>query len=130
VGRVLTFSSATCSTFRPAFADQVVVVEGKSGGEALKRSGALMKGFAGKAFVLAFLLGVLGAIIGVGAAFIPVPEAQIVVQSLVQGLLYALGVSAWVVLYFSARCKHESFDLTVLAEQLGEEAPAASSAGV
>jgi uncharacterized membrane protein len=113
--------------FRYFVTDQVVVVEGKSGSDALKRSRTLMKGMAGKAFVLSFLLGVLGFLVGAGAAFIPVPEAQIVVRILIQAVLFALGVAAWVVLYFSARCKHESFDLTVLAEQIGAEAPGTSA---
>lgn len=110
--------------FRYFLASQVVVIEGKSGGAALKRSGQLMKGHAGKVFVLGFLLAVIGALVGSVAGIIPVPEVSTIVSSVLQGVLGALAASAWTVLYFSARCKHEGFDLTRLAESLSQDAPA------
>jgi len=109
--------------FRYFLVSQVVVIEGKSGRAALKRSGVLMKGHAGKVFVLGFLLGIIGALVGSVAGIIPVPQVSTVVSSVLQGVLGALGASAWTVLYFSARCKHEGFDLTRLAESLSQGPP-------
>ena len=129
LGLVLLIIPGVILLFRYFLASYVVVVEGKSGGDALKRSGQLMKGNAGKVFVLGLLLGVIGALVGAGARFIPVPEAGIVVTVLINGILFALGAAAWTVLYFSARCKHEGFDLTLLAESLGQGSASGEEVG-
>jgi hypothetical protein len=129
IGLVIAAVPAIILMFRYFLATYVVVIEGTSGGAALKRSGQLMKGNAGKAFVLSFLLGVIGVLVGVGARFIPVPEAGIVVMVLVNGVLFALGAAAWTVLYFSARCRLEGFDLTLLAESLGRGRESDEEAG-
>jgi hypothetical protein len=108
-----------------------VIIESSSGGDALRRSGALMRGNMAKVFVLGLVITVigLGFQIGVGAVVsiigdVPgLPVAAIVVQTLVQTTLLIFGAAAGVAVYFSARCQHENFDLTMLAEAVGDEVP-------
>jgi len=124
LGFVLLIIPGIVLIFRYFLGSHVVVLEEKSGMAALNRSRDLMKGNGTKVFVLSFLLGVIGWLVGMGIAFIPSQEATIVVSVLVNGILFMLGAAAWTVLYYSARCKLENFDLALLAEGLGQDAPA------
>lgn len=103
-----------------ALATQVVVLEGVSGFAALKRSKELMKDHIGKLFLLGIVVFAINAAATMGAAFTPQPHLRAVVASLVQGLQTVFGTATAVLFYFSARCKHENFDLTLLANSVAE----------
>lgn len=104
---------------------QIVILEGKSGFSAVGRSWELMKGSKGTAFVLNFVLGIimLAGFFGVGVVSAISPAVGVLLMALVQLLAVMLGAAAFVVLYFSARCKHEQFDMMLLARALGTSAP-------
>jgi hypothetical protein len=111
--------------------NNAIVVEGAGPMDALKRSGALMKGHYGKAFVLFLLLLVItGAAQGAGA-FIPVEGVAIPLRVIGQAFALLLNSIAGVVFYFSSRAGLENFDLTVLAQAVGREEtpPQTPSAG-
>ncbi len=99
---------------------KVVVLEGVDGREALGRSAFLMKGTYGRAFILLFLLGVASNIIGSAAQFIPFLPVAMVVSIAVQITIYVYSTTVWTMYYFSNRCKHENFDLVLLAEEAVE----------
>ena len=103
-------------SFRYWFISQVVVLENLRGGAALRRSGELMKGNYGTAFVLGLLLAIIGGLIGAIAGLIPHPLVSMVVQAFIHAVLMVFGAAVSVVFYYSNRCKLENFDLTVLAE--------------
>jgi hypothetical protein len=106
---------------------QVVVIEGTYGPAALKRSHQLMKGNYGTMFVLAFLIGIVqfGLMIGLGLVLSGIVLA--IVLTLVQASVFLFSSAAFVAFYFSCRCKHENFDLAMLAEAVGHEEPGAPS---
>ncbi|MBD3673263.1 MAG: hypothetical protein HUJ26_07015 [Planctomycetaceae bacterium] len=114
-----------------ALATQVVVLEPKSGAAALGRSKELMRGYAGKWFVLMIVLFVIGAGIGLASQSIGGMTGNALIAGLfstVGQILAGLFSSAvLVVLYFSARCTHENFDLELLASSFGEQAPTAEN---
>lgn len=101
---------------------QVVVIEGLAGVNALKRSKYLMKGSVGKLFVLGLLVGMISGGLGAVCNFIPEQHVQLLVRTILQGILAAFGCAAYVVFYFSCRCKVENFDLTLLADAVAAEA--------
>lgn len=107
--------------FRFWFTTHVVVIEGQSGWAALKRSHALMKGNMGKAFVLGLLLFIIAMMVESGSAFIPVQIVAVVVGLVLRTAVFIFGAAAGVAFYFSSRCQHENFDITVLAESIGKE---------
>ena len=104
-------------------ATQVVVVEGVSGFAALKRSRTLMKGNIGTIFALGLLVFVISLGLGLGAGLIPQPHLRVVVAAFVQAVATIFGAATAVVFYFSCRCKHEDFDLALLAQTVGAEPP-------
>jgi hypothetical protein len=106
-------------------APQVVVIEGIAGPAALARSKKLMKGNVGTAFVLGIIVGIISWLIGLVAAAIPQMEMQTVFSAIIQALLTIFSYAAWVVFYFSARCKAENFDLTMLADAVATDDPPA-----
>lgn len=94
---------------------QTVMLEGLSGSAALSRSKELMKGNVGKAFVLTLLVGVITAVIGLGALLIPQQFVRTAVQVSLQSIILMFSSAAITVFYFSCRCGHEDFDLMRLA---------------
>ncbi|MBC7820753.1 MAG: hypothetical protein IAG10_28035 [Planctomycetaceae bacterium] len=105
-----------------ALATQIVVVEGISGVDAMKRSKELMKGNMGSMFVLGFVMLTINVGINLGgAAMVSQPHVRAVLTSFVQCALMIFGTAVSVVFYFSARCKHEQFDLQLLADNVGAE---------
>ncbi|MFW5733432.1 MAG: hypothetical protein ACOCWR_00065 [Oceanidesulfovibrio sp.] len=96
---------------------KVVILEGVDGREALGRSALLMKGTYGRSFILLFLLGVAGNIIGSAANLIPFLPVAIVLSIAVQVTIYVYSTTVWTMYYFSNRCKHENFDLVLLSEE-------------
>lgn len=108
-------------TFKYYIAQQVVVLEGVSGWAALKRSGELMKGNMMTAFALGVLLFVI-LMAGVFVVeFVPLAAANIVLTTLVQTIIMTFWFIAAVVFYFHCRAKNENYDLTLLAESVGED---------
>ena len=102
-------------------APRVVVIEGVAGTRALNRSKRLMKGNTGTAMVLGIVVFVIALLCGGAPRFIPQPELQVVVRAVLQAILSFFAAGAWVVFYFSCRCKAENFDLTMLAEAVATE---------
>src|SRR5262249_38990197 len=108
-----------------SLASRVVVIEGIFGTGGMGRSKRLMKGNMGTAFVLGFLVAVIGAMIGWAPRLIPQAEVQVLVSTVLQAILSIFAAAVWVVLYFSCRCKAENFDLTMLADSVAaKDAPA------
>lgn len=105
------------------FTAHVVVIEGISGWAALVRSKRLVKGSALTWFVLGLLLGFIRIAIGSVAGAIPQIHLAVIVQTLVDAVIVIFASAAFVVFYFSCRCKTENFDLKLLAEAVGEEPP-------
>jgi hypothetical protein len=108
---------------------QVVVIEEKSGWEALRRSKQLMRGNIGTAFVLNLLLGLIMAVACGLAAVVPTKVGNAVGQVLVQSVAYMLFTAALVVFYFHCRTKAEHFDLQQLAEAVAVPPPPPDAAG-
>jgi hypothetical protein len=100
---------------------QVVVIEGITGVGALKRSKFLMKGSISEMIVLGVIVLVINASIGVATNLVPEPHVRVLASAIVQGVLFAFTGTAYVVFYFSCRCKTENFDLTLLADSVSAE---------
>jgi len=97
---------------------QVTVIERFSGFAAMKRSKQLVKGSLNQAFLILFVLGVFGFLLGAGAGFIPDLNIRVVVTSVLQQALGLVTLAALVVFYFSCRCKVENYDLEHLATEM------------
>ena len=108
----------------------VPTIEGRSGSEALTRSGELMRGNYGTLFVLGFILLFFNGTVGSMANMIPVKSIAVILQVGLQVIGLMAGASAGVVFYFSSRCKHENFDLTVLADAVATDSPEPSTTAV
>ena len=93
----------------------VLLFEGKPAMQVFGRSHKLMSGHMGKAFVLAFLIGVLAFVAGVALNFVPNAYVQSIVGSVINAFFVAVNSVAATVVYFSARCRVEQFDLELLA---------------
>jgi hypothetical protein len=122
-GLILCVVPGILAIFWFSLATQVVVVEGVAGVAAMKRSKRLMAGLIGSYFVLLLILGVVNGGLTFAATLIPQPHVKAVATALVEGVLVIFASAAVVVFYFSARCKHEQFDLALLAESVGSEVP-------
>jgi len=109
-------------------AQQVTVLEDVSGGAALSRSKALMKGNAGTAFVLLLIIGLINFGGNMVLGLIPQIHLNILGQSLLYGISTLFGAAVFVVFYFSCRCKVENFDLMMLADAVADEESSATAA--
>lgn len=103
-----------------ALATHVVVLEETYYGAAMRRSKELMKGNIGDIFVLGLIVGVISYAIGALGGLIPQPQAQVVLQVLLQAVLTLFSTATLVVFYFSCRCNLENFDLEHLADSMGD----------
>ncbi|MCL5269780.1 MAG: hypothetical protein M1457_04330 [bacterium] len=108
--------------FRLYFYTQVLVIEGKDA-RPFARSGVLMKGNFGTAFILGFLIWIITMALSFVVGALPGAILSTVAGALVSGVMVLFGAAAGVVFYFSARCQHENFDLEVLADSIGRTAP-------
>ncbi len=125
LGLILLIVPGVIFAFWYFLVSKIVVIEGTSGTGAMRRSKQLMKGNVGTAFALGIIVGVIGGLIGWAPSLIPQAELQAVIRSVLQGILAIFGAAAWVVFYFSCRCKAENFDLTMLADAVAtDETPA------
>jgi uncharacterized protein (DUF486 family) len=104
-----------------ALGQHVTVLEGTAGSPALKRSRTLMKGNFVTAFVLGLIIAVISVCLALIAQMIPQIHLQVVTSAIIQGVTTLIATAAFVVFYFSCRCKLENFDLLVLAEAVGDE---------
>jgi len=95
-----------------------LMIENLSASAALSRSRALTKGHLGLIIALGFILFILATSVGIAAALVPIPYLQAVVTSIINTLFGGLNAIVVTVLYFSARCKHENFDLELLTQTL------------
>ena len=104
----------------------IVVVEHTYGPSALSRSRALIKGHFWESLALMMVAGLLVSMasgaLGIAFAFIPVvgPVLNGVVGAITSSYLSAV----LIVLYVDLRCRHEDFDLQLLARQVAAPEPA------
>jgi hypothetical protein len=108
----------------------VPVIEERSGSDALSRSGELMRGNYGTLFVLGFILFFFNVTVGSMANMIPVKSIAVILQVGLQVVGFMAAASAGVVFYFSSRCKHENFDLTILADAVATDTAETSTTAV
>jgi hypothetical protein len=123
LGTLLCVVPGILAYFWFALATQVVVIESVGGFTAMKRSKDLMGGNIGAFFVLTLLLGLIGIGLGVAQALIPQPHVQAIVNAVTSVVVTIFASAAFVVFYFSCRCKHEQFDLALLAQSVGAQTP-------
>lgn len=120
IGLILFIVPGVYFLFRYALTSSVVVIEGKSGMAALRRSKELVS-HSGHTFELVGL-GVICALIGfaIGMPVDLLGDGIIaaIVGSVLQTLVFAFTATVFVVFYFSARCRIDGFDLDRLAESL------------
>jgi len=104
-------------------AQEITVLEHISGSDALGRSKKLMRGNMGKAFVILLIIGVINAGLQYGVApfLSSQPLVFAIVATIVGGASSILGSAVLVILYFSARCEHENFDLQMLTSAVAED---------
>lgn len=122
-GTILFVVPGILAAFWFSLATQVVVIEGVSGFAAMKRSRQLMAGNIATIFALGLLILLINFGISIVANLIPQLYVRAVVSAIVVGALTIFASAAGVVFYFSARCKHEQFDLALLAQSVGAEKP-------
>jgi len=122
-GFILLIIPGILFSFWFALASYTVVIEGESGRAALSRSKKLMKGNIGTMAVLGVVLGIIQWGIMGGAFLIPEKHVATAAQALLGSVAFVFSTVAFVVFYFSCRCKNEDFDLTLLAENIGLEEP-------
>lgn len=129
-GTLLCLVPGILAMFWFALATQVVVLEGVGGFAAMKRSRALMTGNIGTFFVLGIVLWFITVGISAGTSLIPQPYVQAVASAILVPIQTIIYSAAFVIFYFSCRCKHEQFDLALLAESVGAEKPDVGDPGV
>lgn len=110
--------------------NQVVVIEGQSGVEAMRRSWNLMKGNIGNAFILSIVIFIIQMCIMVPPQLMMTegawPIVEKILESFFEVVVLMFNSCVFVAMYFSGRCKHEQFDMYMLAQALGRPAPAAA----
>ncbi|MEM6473835.1 MAG: hypothetical protein AAF802_30045 [Planctomycetota bacterium] len=124
IGLILCIIPGLYFLVRYSLATYAVVLEGKMGISALKRSSELMTSDRTKNYnslvLLWLLLGAIGFGVGAVTSIIPQAHVALVVSVLIQAVLASFGAAAFAIFYFSCRCKAENFDLMLLAEAMGE----------
>jgi len=122
IGMVLLLIPGILFAFWFLLAQHVCVIENLAGSSAMGRSKKLMKGEILKTFVLLLIVGIINWGVSMASGLISQPYVQMIVSSLVQGVTTVFGCCATTLLYFSCRCKHDNFDLQMLAEAVREDA--------
>lgn len=95
----------------------IVLLEKRSGIDALQRARQLMKGNKGKAFLVFLIVGIAQQMAGTLGA-IPIPVVNVVCQLGVSIVFFAFGQVAVTLLYFHTRCQKEAFDVELLAKSV------------
>lgn len=102
----------------------IMVAERRFGMSALRRSRELVTGHWGRAFGIAFvatsMISVLGGLLSI--IWSAIPMLGPLLEGITQSITGAFGLVVIVVLYFDLRCRHEDFDLQLLAERVREGA--------
>jgi hypothetical protein len=100
----------------------VAVIEGVFGGAAMKRSRALVRGYwwraVGVAFVSTLLVSLVSGALDFVFSFIPVVGPLL--SGVVSGVTATYAAAVIVVLYVDLRCRHEDFDVQLLAQQVAQ----------
>lgn len=103
-----------------ALVGPVMVVEHVYGKAALKRSRALVKGYFGRTlgimFVSVFLVSAVAS--GLQAVLGMIPWLGAALSGAVSGMTSTYTSAVMVVLYIDLRCRHENFDLQLMAAQV------------
>lgn len=107
-----------------------LIVEGCSISTAFSRSWELMKGNMMNGFVLGFIVSMAAMMTNGMAGMIPERHIAGILGALIGAATVIGSCATAVVFYFSCRCKHENFDLTILASGVGQEAPAIDTTDV
>lgn len=113
------------------FSTTAVIVENRSGIDALKRSGALSKEFFWKIFgtliLTAIIVLIVGALLGFLLQFVlsPLPDwlGMGMSESIATVITTPFQTMVIVLLYFDLRIRKEAFDLSVMAQELGQNPP-------
>lgn len=123
-------------------ATPVFLAEGLRGTKALGRSRALVKGFWWRTFgilfigsVLAAVIGgIIGAILGAAAGFLDDPSLALTLNTaagaLGSALITPFQAAFTVALYVDLRVRKEAFDLELLAQAIGGNAPVGAVGGI
>jgi hypothetical protein len=146
-GVFLCFVGAIVFSVWFAFAGQVVVMEGISGGAALGRSKDLTEGYRWRIFGVTILIGFISGVLGITAVLLnlvlpgtetvrvqsggftltrtvvvnyPNYAINITVAFLLQALAQSYGYICMTLLYFDTRIRKEGFDLEVAASRFGK----------
>lgn len=98
----------------------IAVVEGVFGRAALSRSRALVRGYWWRTFGVMFVVGMVVGLVsgGVNMVLASIPFLGPICSGIVQSVGAALGSVTLLVLYVDLRCRHEDFDLQLLANQV------------
>jgi hypothetical protein len=117
----------------------VLILEGTGASKSMSRSKDLVSGNLGRVFglgiVVVFITGIIGWIFGFigGVIGIQLVETSPTLAQFLASLFSLIGqvmalpisAAAYILLYYDLRIRKEGFDLEMLAQSLGEEAPAA-----
>lgn len=126
-GFVLCIVPGIIFSFWWALATQVVVLENLAGQAAMRRSKFLMKDNIAKLFLVGLIVALISGTIGGISGMIMQPHVKVIAAAFAQAVGTLIGAATGVVFYFSARCQHENFDLTLLAESVATpDAPVAA----
>lgn len=113
------------------FSTTAVVVESRSGTDALKRSGALSKDFFWKILgtvvlttIIVFIVGgILGFFLNLILGPLPTWLATGISESIATVITTPFQTMVIVLLYFDLRIRKEAFDLSLMAQELGQSPP-------
>ena len=99
----------------------VLMIEGLPVRKTFGRSRALMKGHMGKAFVVGVVLFVIGFTITMLAELVPGSYPSAILSAVVQSFIIGFNCIVVTMIYFSARCLVENFDLELLAGSVARQ---------
>lgn len=108
----------------------IAVVEGVFGTRAMSRSRALVRGHWWRSFGILFVLGLIGAAVSgvLGVLFAAIPLVGAILSGAVSGVIAAYDAVVILVMYVDLRCRHEDFDLQLLARDVAGEHGATAQA--